>query len=105
MCGFWAYCWCVQCGCSPISRRRLARAAWYTPSMTVPPASSVPFLLLPSQGYDVATRFQSRGWYLIHKLLLDKAGPNGIALVAGIKGSLLSHCGITTHKYIAEYRS
>src|SRR6266849_5630097 len=41
--------------------------------MTVPPgctdsssASSVPFLLLSSQGYDVATHFQSRGWYFIH---------------------------------------
>src|SRR5713226_1592134 len=40
--------------------------------MTVPPgctdsssASSVPFLLLSSQGYDVATHFQSRGWYFI----------------------------------------
>src|SRR6266849_6083772 len=32
-------------------------------------------------------------------ILLDKAGPNGIALVAGIKGSLLPHCGIPTHEY------
>jgi hypothetical protein len=32
-------------------------------------------------------------------IVLDKAGPNGITLVAGIKGSLLPHCGITTHEY------
>src|SRR5258708_4722047 len=38
--------------------------------------------------------------------VLDKAGPNGIALVAGIKGSQLPHCGITTHEYyLAGVRS
>src|SRR5260370_16281051 len=34
-----------------------------------------------------------------NNIVLDKAGPNGIALVAGIKGSLLPHCGIPTHEY------
>jgi len=45
------------------------------------------------------------GFISKYLLLLDKAGPNGIALVAGIKGSLLPHCGITTHECIQEYRS
>ena len=33
------------------------------------PTRSVLFLLLSSQGYDVATHFRSRGWYPIHLLL------------------------------------
>jgi hypothetical protein len=39
-----------------------------------------------------------------NNIVLDKAGPNGIALVAGIKGSLLPHCGITTHEYYLSDR-
>ncbi len=40
-----------------------------------------------------------------NKLLLDKAGPNGIAPLAGMKGNLLPRLGITTHEYIVEHRS
>jgi hypothetical protein len=44
---------------------------------------------------------QRKTFQVLHQnnILLNKAGPNGIALVAGIKGSLLPHCGITTHEY------
>jgi hypothetical protein len=34
-----------------------------------------------------------------NKPLLDKAGSNGIALGAGMKGNLLPRLGITTHEY------
>ena len=34
-----------------------------------------------------------------NKLLLDRAGPNGIAPVAGMKGNPLPRLGITTHEY------
>jgi len=39
-----------------------------------------------------------------NKLLLDKAGPNGIALLAGMKGNLLPRLGITTHEYYLSDR-
>ena len=44
------------------------------------------------------------GFISKYLLLLDKAGPNRIALGAGIKGSLLPHCGITTHEYYLSDR-
>src|SRR5260221_2278690 len=44
------------------------------------------------------------GFISKYLLLLDKAGPNGIATVAGIKGSLLPHGGITTHEYYLSDR-
>ncbi len=39
-----------------------------------------------------------------NELLLDKAGPNGIAPVAGMKGNLLPRLGITTHEYYLSDR-
>jgi hypothetical protein len=36
--------------------------------------------------------------------LLDKAGPNGIAPLAGMKGNLLPRLGITTHEYYLSDR-
>jgi hypothetical protein len=39
-----------------------------------------------------------------NKLLLDKAGPNGIALLADMKGNLLPRLGITTHEYYLSDR-
>jgi hypothetical protein len=45
------------------------------------------------------TLLRVTGFISKYLLLLDKAGPNGIATVAGIKGSLLPHGGITTHEY------
>jgi hypothetical protein len=44
------------------------------------------------------------GFISKYLLLLDKASPNGIATVAGIKGSLLPQCGITTHEYYLSDR-
>jgi len=41
---------------------------------------------------------------LRNKLLLDKAGPNGIAMLAGMKGNLLPRLGITTHEYYLSDR-
>jgi hypothetical protein len=39
-----------------------------------------------------------------NNILLDKAGPNGIVMLAGMKGNLLPHFGITTHKYYLSDR-
>jgi hypothetical protein len=39
-----------------------------------------------------------------NKLLLDKAGPNGIAPLAGMKGNLLPRLGITIHEYYLSDR-
>jgi hypothetical protein len=41
---------------------------------------------------------------VLDKLLLDKAGPNGIAILAGMKGNLLPRLGITTHEYYLSDR-
>jgi hypothetical protein len=39
-----------------------------------------------------------------NNILLDKAGTNGIVMLAGMKGNLLPHFGITTHKYYLSDR-
>jgi len=39
-----------------------------------------------------------------NNILLDKAGPNRMVTLAGMKGNLLPHFGITTHKYYLSDR-
>src|SRR5258708_36039909 len=60
----------------------------------------------PRQQSRRLTANSAKTFQALHQnnIVLDKAGPNGIALVAGIKGSLLPHCGITTHEYYLSDR-